>query len=151
VPAVPKRFLAAVVILPLLLTVTATASVITSPNSSPCALTRKTSETVHHLQRRRISCAVHRFGPVSGGSTRAICIAKRESGLDPMAKSSSGMYLGLYQHAATLWPGRYKKWTSSTWRLSRRALNGRSNSIVTIRMVHAMGGWKSAGWPVKGC
>jgi len=148
---VPKRFLAAVVTLPLLLAVTTTASPALSPSSGPCALTRRSSETTHHYMRRRIRCAVDRFGPVGGGASRAICIAKRESGLDPTAKSATGKYLGLYQHAATLWPDRYKKWTQRTWDLSKRALSGRSNSIVTIRMVHAMGGWKKAGWPIKRC
>ena len=147
----PKRFLVAVVTLPLLIAVTASASPIVSPVSGPCDLARRSSESTQHFMRRRISCAVGRFGPVGGGAARAICIARRESGLDPTAKSASGMYLGLYQHAATMWPGRFKKWTNRSWDLSKRALNGRSNSIVTIRMVHAIGGWKAAGWPVKGC
>jgi hypothetical protein len=148
---VPKRFLVAVVALPLLLSVTATASVIVSPMNGPCDLSRRSSESTQHFMRRRISCAVDRFGPVGGGTARAICIAKRESGLDPSAKSATGMYLGLYQHAATMWPARYKRWTNASWSLSKRALSGRSNSIVTIRMVHAFGGWKAAGWRVKGC
>jgi hypothetical protein len=148
---VPKRFLVAVVTLPLLIAVTATASPIVSPINGPCDLARRSSESTQHFMRRRISCAVDRFGPVGGGSARAICIAKRESGLDPTAKSATGQYLGLYQHAATMWPDRFKRWTSRSWDLSRRALNGRSNSIVTIRMVHAIGSWKAAGWPIKRC
>jgi hypothetical protein len=148
---VPKRFLVAVVTLPLLIAVTASASPVVSTVSGPCDLARRSSESTQHFMRRRISCAVDRFGPVGGGTTRAICIANRESGLDPTAESGSGMYLGLYQHAATMWPDRFKKWTNRSWGLSKRALNGRSNSIVTIRMVHAIGGWKAAGWPVKGC
>jgi hypothetical protein len=148
---VPKRFLAAVVTFPLLIAVTATASPITSPVSGPCDLSRRSSESTQHLVRRRIDCAVDRFGPVGGGTARAICIARRESGLDPDARSATGDYLGLYQHAATMWPDRFARWTKSSWGLSKRALNGRSNSIVTIRMVHAIGGWKAAGWRVKGC
>jgi hypothetical protein len=148
---VPKRFLVAVVTLPLLIAVTASASPIVSPVSGPCDLTRRSSESTQHLMRRRISCAVNRFGPVGGGSPRAICIARRESGLDPTATSVTGRYLGLYQHAATMWPDRFQRWTDPSWDLSKRALNGRSNSIVTIRMVHAIGGWKAAGWPIKHC
>jgi hypothetical protein len=148
---VPKRFVVAVVTLPLLIGVTATASPTVSTVSGPCDLTRRASESTHHLMRRRISCAVDRFGPVGGGAPTATCIAKRESGLDPDAKSATGKYLGLYQHAATMWPDRFERWTQRSWALSRRALNGRSNSIVTIRMVHARGGWKAAGWPKKGC
>lgn len=147
----PKRFPVAVATLPLLIAVTATASPIVSPVSGPCDLARRSSESTQHVSRRRIACAVDRFGPVGGGAPRAICIAKRESGLDPSAKSATGKYLGLYQHSATMWPDRFKRWTQRSWALSRRALNGRSNSIVTIRMVHALGGWKVAGWPIQHC
>jgi hypothetical protein len=148
---VPKRFLVAVVTLPLLIAVMTPASSLPSTTSGPCGLSRHSSESIHHFMRRRITCAVERFGPVGGGAARAICIAKRESGLDPTAKSATGDYLGLYQHAATMWPDRYKKWTRRSWELSRRALSGRTNSIVTIRMVHAIGGWKTAGWRIGDC
>ena len=117
----------------------------------PCDLPRRDGETIRHLSRRLISCAVGAFGPVSGGATRAICIAKRESDLVPTASSATGMYLGLYQHAAAYWPYRYDAYTRASWDLSSSALSGRSNAIVTIRMVHAMGGWKHAGWPVGSC
>lgn len=80
-----------------------------------------------------------------------MCIAERESGLDPRAASSTEMYLGLFQHAATYWDGRYQDWTKKTWDLPDSALKGRTNAIVTIRMVHAVGGWKAAGWPRRGC
>src|SRR4029079_13778150 len=118
------------------------------PGRGPCDLAARSSESVPHLMRRRITCAVDRFGPVGGGASRAICIAKRESGLDPTAKPATGKYLGLYQHSAKLWPDRFKQWTRKAWGLSDRTLSGRSNSIVTIRMVHAIGGWKTAGWPI---
>jgi hypothetical protein len=121
------------------------------PGVGPCDLSPASGESVTHLMRRRITCAVERFGPVGGGARRAICIAKRESGLDPKASSATGMYLGLYQQSAAMWPHRYKAWTRRVWHLSKNAKNGRSNSIVTIRMVHAAGGWKDAGWPIKGC
>jgi hypothetical protein len=121
------------------------------PGVGPCDFARRDGETMTHVMKRRITCATERFGPVPGGAKRAICIAKRESGLDPSASSPTGDYLGLYQHSATLWPDRYKKWTDSTWQLSTNAKNGRSNSIVTLRMVHAAGNWKSAGWSPKGC
>jgi hypothetical protein len=148
---VPKRFLGALVTLPLLIAATTPASSLPSKKSGPCVLARHDRESTHHFMRRRISCAVDRFGPVGGGGARAICIAKRESGLDPTARSATGDHLGLYQHAATLWPDRYEQWTRPSWELSRRALSGRSNSIVTIRMVHAIGGWKRAGWPIERC
>ncbi len=147
----PKRFLATVVTLPLLLGLVTMAPTRAMPGVGPCDLSPASGESVPHLMRRRITCAVERFGPVGGGAKRAICIAKRESGLDPTASSATGMYLGLYQQAASMWPDRFKRWTRRVWQLSKNAKNGRSNSIVTIRMVHAAGGWKDAGWPVKGC
>ena len=114
-------------------------------------LVRADGETIRHLSKRRIRCAVNAFGPISGGADRAICIAKRESGLLPTATSATGQYLGLFQHSAALWPHRYVTWTDPVWRLPDSALSGRSNSVVTIEMVHAAGSWKNAGWPPGGC
>jgi hypothetical protein len=148
---VPRRFLATVVTLPLILAVVTMAPTHAKPGVGPCDLTAKSGESVAHFMRRRIRCSVDRFGPVGGGASRAICIAKRESGLDPSAASATGMYLGLFQQSSAMWPDRYKKWTRSSWQLSKNAKNGRSNGVVTIRMVHDAGGWKKAGWRVKGC
>jgi hypothetical protein len=117
----------------------------------PCDLPRRDGETIQHLSRRLIECAVGAFGPIRGGATRAVCIAKRESGLIPSASSKTGQYLGLYQHAASYWPSRFDTYTKPSWDLSSSALSGRSNAIVTVRMVRALGGWKTAGWPVKSC
>lgn len=101
---------------------------------------------------RRIVCAVERFGPVAGDAERAICIAKRESGLDPRATSEpNGKYRGLFQHDRAYWSWRYDRFTRPAWELSRRALNARTNAIVTIRMVVAMGSWYEAGWRPKEC
>lgn len=117
----------------------------------PCGFARLEGETIRHFSKRRISCAVARFGPVPGGAARAICIAKRESGLNPKAESETGMYLGLYQHAATYWPARYDVNTNDAWDLPESALNGRSNSIVTVRMVVKLGSWRDAGWDRGDC
>jgi hypothetical protein len=117
----------------------------------PCQLTRRDGETVPHFSKRLIRCAVGAYGPVAGGATRAICIARRESRLIPSASSPKRKYLGLYQHSATYWQWRFNTYTRPSWMLSSSALSGRSNAIVTVRMVHAFGGWKRAGWPVKAC
>jgi len=148
---VPRRVLATVVTLPLILILVTMTPTHAKPGVGPCDLTANPGESVAHLMRRRITCSVDRFGPVGGGATRAICIAKRESGLDPAASSATGEYLGLFQQSSKMWPSRYKAWTQTAWQLSTNAKNGRSNAIVTIRMVHASGGWKDAGWRVKGC
>ena len=135
---------------PLPMVIGSTAAAVRTP-PRPCDLPRRDGETVQHHSRRLIECAVGAFGPVRGGAPRAICIAKRESGLVPSASSKTGQYLGLYQHAATYWPDRFRTYTKGSWELSSSALSGRSNAIVTVRMVHAFGGWKRAGWPTKSC
>jgi hypothetical protein len=118
----------------------------------PCDFHRRDGEGVRAFSKRRIVCAVERLGPVRGGSDRAICIAKRESGLDPNATSEpTGQYRGLFQHDRDFWPSRYDTYTKPAWELSPRVLNGRTNAIVTIRMVVDFGAWKAAGWPRKDC
>jgi hypothetical protein len=148
---VPKRLTAILVTFPLLLGLFAMPAATARAGVGPCDLSAKIGETVQHRMKRQIACAADRFGPVPGGAARAICIAKRESGLDPAASSPTGQYLGLFQQAATYWPDRYKAWTRASWELSAKAKNGRSNSIVTLRMVHAAGSWRAAGWSPKGC
>lgn len=112
----------------------------------PCALDRAENEDVRRYVKRLIRCATGEW-PVPGGAERAICIAEAESHLNPKATSEDGAYLGLFQHAAEAWPGRYRDWTEEDWELDDRALNGRTNTIVTIRMVNAngWGPWRGAG------
>jgi hypothetical protein len=135
----------------------AAGGVVTAPalghhRPGPCDFHRRTDETIRHVSKRRIVCAVDRFGPVRGGAARAVCIARRESGLDPSATSEpTGEYRGLYQHDRDFWPARFDTYAEPRWDLSPKALNGRSNAIVTIRMVAAFGGWRAAGWPPKEC
>lgn len=119
--------------------------------AGPCDFHQADGETIQHFSKRHIRCAVDRFGAVPGGADRAICIAKRESGLIPTAQSPTGEYLGLFQHLATAWADRYAAWTEPAWELPTSALSGRTNAIVTVRMVHAAGGWAAAGWPVGDC
>jgi hypothetical protein len=118
----------------------------------PCDFHRGADETIRHFSKRRIACAVERFGPVPGGRRRAVCIARRESGLYPNATSEpTGEYRGLFQHDRDYWSWRYDTYTRSRWDLPRRALNGRTNALVTIRMVVDFGTWRRAGWPPKDC
>lgn len=123
---------------------------LSSAPSGPCPLARAGGESVRHFSVRLITCAAGAWA-VPGGADRAVCIAKRESGLNPAASSPSGTYLGLFQHSATYWPSRYDAWTRAGWNLRRSALNGRTNAVVTLRMVHGIGRWVTAGWPAKGC
>lgn len=117
----------------------------------PCDMHRMDGEGVRHFSKRLIRCAVRSFGPVGGGLETAICIARRESGLRPDASSQTGMYLGLYQHSAEYWPDRYDTWTLTRWDMPESALSGRTNAVVTIRMVSAAGSWRKAGWERGEC
>lgn len=117
----------------------------------PCDVHWAENESVEHYSKRLIRCAVEHFGSVPGGVKRAVCIADRESGLIPDATSLTGEYLGLFQHASVYWNTRYDDWTRPAWDLPTSALKGRTNAIVTIRMVHDARGWKAAGWPRLGC
>jgi hypothetical protein len=93
-----------------------------------------------------IRCAVERWS-VPGGAEKAICIADAESGLNPEARSAGGVYLGLFQHPAKGWPDRYREWTRESWELDETALSGRTNAIVTARIVNAegWGAWHGVG------
>jgi hypothetical protein len=115
--------------------------------TGPCDLALRDGERVSHRMARIIRCAVARW-PVRGGAERAICIADRESGLNPKAKADRGAYLGIYQHSAVEWPDRYAAWTRRVWRLDDSALIGRTNIVVAIRMVN-VNGW--GGWAGTGC
>jgi hypothetical protein len=119
--------------------------------AGPCDFHRRADETIRHFSKRRIVCAVERFGPVRGGTARAICIARRESGLYPTATSPTGEYRGLYQHDRDWWGWRFDTFTKRRWDLSKRALNGRTNAIVTIRMVSHFDSWREAGWLRREC
>jgi hypothetical protein len=115
----------------------------------PCALARRSGESVKHLSIRLIRCAAAKWA-VPGGARRAICIARHESGLVPTATSASGQYLGLYQHSKTYWPRNYRAYTRRVWALKASALNGRTNAIVSVRMAHDPAvGWRP--WRGTGC
>ena len=113
----------------------------------PCALVRVAGETIQDFSIRLITCAADRW-PVEGGAEKAICIAKRESGLIPTASSPTGMYVGLFQHSAADWPRRYDEWTKPWWQLKENPYNGRTAAIVTMRIANAEG-W--AAWEGAGC
>lgn len=134
-------FLAAILLVPLGATIAPA-----TDKPGPCALDRTPDETTRHWIKRVIRCADDRW-PVRGGAPKAICIAKAESGLNPKAESADGTYVGLYQHLADAWPRRYRTWTRRVWQLDDRWGNGRTNTIVTIRMVHSngWGPWKDVG------
>jgi hypothetical protein len=127
--------------------ITAGAATPRDDRPGPCPLTRVDGEAIQDFSRRMIACAAERW-PVPGGAEKAICIADRESGLIPTASSPTGQYLGLFQHSAAAWGDRYLEWTRPVWALKPNALNGRTNAVVTMRMVNAEG-WGP--WAGVGC
>ncbi len=89
--------------------------------------------------RRLIRCAEERWS-VPGGAAKALDVARCEAGFEPDAYSSGNA--GVYQHATRYWPGRARTWGFDGWSV----YNGRTNVIVTLRMVHRAGwdGWYCA-------
>lgn len=122
------------------------APVTAAPTAGPCDLRRVQDEGVRSFSRRLIRCATERW-EVPGGADKAICIADAESNLNPRATSAGGEYLGLFQHSAEAWPERFETWTRPTWGLDESALSGRTNAIVTARMVNedGWGAWEGIG------
>lgn len=144
----PSRTLAAAIVAAILV---APATLLATPASAhhqagPCDVHRRDAETVRSHSTRLIRCAVAEW-EVPGGAEKAICIAEAESHLNPKAVSEDGAYVGLFQHSAETWPDRFAAWTEEGWELDPRALSGRSNAIVTIRMVNAngWGSWSGVG------
>lgn len=86
--------------------------------------------------RSLVKCAARRW-PVPGGVRKALAVASCESHFEPDAYGNGNA--GVYQHRLRYWPGRYDDFTYPSWRLFESAYNGRTNVIVTMRMVHRYG------------
>jgi hypothetical protein len=84
-----------------------------------------------------IKCAAHRWHS-PGAATKAIEVARCESGLRPDAYNPNG-YAGLFQQATQYWPGRADHWGQP----DRSVFNGRANIIVSIRMAASLGDWSA--------
>jgi hypothetical protein len=153
-PGRPRTTRAAVIAVATAATALATIfapSVSARHREGPCDPHRQEDESEQSHMRELIRCATNHW-TVFGGYEKALCIAKRESGLNPRAVSSDGKYLGLYQHAKRYWPGRYDAYTRRAWELNDSALIGRTNAIVSIRMASDVGwgAWRGTGCAVTG-
>ena len=91
-------------------------------------------------EQRTLACVVEHFGPIDGGVDKARQVGSCESGWYRLA-SNGGAYLGLFQHAATYWPGRVASLMPDGWRVGPWSSwqNSRAQIVVTVRMVHASG------------
>lgn len=85
-----------------------------------------------------------------GTPSFVLCIAQHESGLRAKATSPSGTYRGLFQHSWRYWPQRYDWWGRNS-HLYRSVYNGRTNTVVSIRMAKAQGGWYSDWGAASSC
>lgn len=83
--------------------------------------------------KRLIRCVERRWS-VPGSARKAICVARRESGLRPRAYNRAG-YAGLFQQSTRYWPDRARRYGFGDW----SAFNGRANAVVSIRMADKLG------------
>jgi hypothetical protein len=89
-----------------------------------------------------IGCATDHW-PVPGGEGAALCIAERESHLDPHAYTPSSGASGLYQHLRRYWGGRARRYLERAWfpnsAWTPSPFKARANVIVAIRLAHNIG------------
>ena len=91
----------------------------------------------HWHVKQLIRCAANQWDS-PGGGTKAIEVARCESGLRPRAYNPNG-YAGLFQQSTRYWPGR----ADSFGVPDRSVFNGRANIIVSVRMAKSMGSWSA--------
>ena len=83
--------------------------------------------------------SVSRFAGAPSGALAFTNSSMRESGLLPWAESADGLNKGLFQQHVRWWASSYDTYTRRAWSLPKGILNGRTNTIVSIRMVHDIG------------
>jgi hypothetical protein len=91
----------------------------------------------HKDVRQSIRCAATKWH-VPGGPSKAVRIARCESGLNPRARL--GQFSGVFQQGSSWWRGRFRQYNPNHgYKLSRSIWNARSNIVVSVRMMHAVG------------
>jgi hypothetical protein len=114
-------------------------------SSSPCPLKQRDGESVQKFSERVIRCSARQW-KVPGGVKTALCIARRESGLNPKALSPDKLNRGLFQQHRRWWASNRDTYTRKSWHLRPSAFNARTNTIVSIRMAADDDiGWKPWG------
>jgi len=89
--------------------------------------------------KRLIRCSTRKWR-VPGGATKALAVARCESGFDPSAYGSGNA--GVFQQAVQYWPGRAEEYGFPGWSVYK----GRANVMVSIKMAHrdGWGAWSCA-------
>lgn len=87
-----------------------------------------------------IKCAVHRWH-VAGGIEEALCIARRESGLNWYADNPTSSASGVYQFVEGTWVSQVSARAEFVkfQELQRSVWNARSNVMIAIRSAHGAG------------
>lgn len=91
-----------------------------------------------HEEDATARCVVNRW-PVPGGLAKLKAVGECESGFNRLAVSPSGSYVGLFQHSLSSWPYRVRTYAPWGWTLRGRWQNSRTQLVVTVRMVRALG------------
>jgi hypothetical protein len=82
-------------------------------------------------------CVVNRW-PIPGGLSKLKAVGECESGWWRLSRSPYG-YVGLFQHDLSSWPYRVRTYAPWGWTLRGRWQNSRTQLVVTVRMVRALG------------
>lgn len=90
-----------------------------------------------------IRCAARHFGV---DVSTALRVANCESGYKAYAVSSTGRYVGVFQHDISAWPGR-QNWADrdNRWNIKESPFDARANTITSMRMV------RGSGWGAWSC
>ncbi len=76
---------------------------------------------------------------VPGGYTKLYDVIDCESGWSRFAYNPGGPYVGLAQHHLASWAGRVAAYAPRHWELRPGWRNSRTQLVVTVRMVRAVG------------
>jgi hypothetical protein len=88
-------------------------------------------------ERATTRCAVAKWLP--GELSKVFQVMACESGMNRLARN--GIYVGLFQHIQSAFPGRVRSFEPPTWdsELSTKWENSRSQIVMSVRMARAVG------------
>lgn len=125
-----RRMILTVVMLTATIAVLSAPAYAATPVSKACTQPAKNASGVKAL----IKCAAPRLGV---STSTALAVAWRESHYQPGARNPSSGTCGVFQHMPRYWPERVRHFY---WGHDPSCFNGRTNVLVSLRMVRA-GGW----------
>lgn len=120
-----------------------------------CRYNQGANNVTNREVQRTIRCAVHKWH-VAGGASKALSVARCESGFNEHARYASGCggsgCGGVYQQHLGYWPGRVRshrglirRFNLHTPGRNQGVYNYRTNVLISIRMAsHSWRGWACA-------